>query len=343
MVIPKKNEGRRVLFIPPSELKTVQRKILNWMRRFPGLIGHFGINGLTGGSCTSHVRYHANSRWFFSFDLKDAFYSVDISRIKRILRLILQKQKERALCYVQEGEEAKEELLSLDDVYEGFTEDPLFGGKDSHRKALNCIIRYGSRPDITNMAECSPEELTDLTELIMQLTTYNNLIPQGAPTSPLLFWCFLDESCKDHDKGLYYSISSPVYNRQWHMSCYVDGFVISGSKPVPRDVIVNVFSKVRKAGFKIHKISHRDLRHGSPTICGLRISADRIGEGENKVVLPKKTIRKWRGIIGRARFDTNSELIRRISGFIGSIRPLYKDKLPPQIVSALLKIGRYSS
>ena len=79
------------------------------------------------------------------------------------------------------------------------------------------------------------------------------------------------------------------------------------------------------------------MRHGSPTICGLRIG---VAGKENKIVLPKKTIRKWRGIIGSARFNHSPELIKKIRGFLFSLKPIYGDERPPQISQILKKFHK---
>mgnify|MGYP001620184724 CR=1 FL=1 len=272
--------------------------VLRLLKRFGKWGYHDGVYGLDFGSPVSHISDHLYHRWFLLFDLKNAFYSTSVSKVKSIIKL---KFTERKKLLEARFELQKSRQLRIFDPPE---------------------VRIN--PDGWDVAE--------LTSLIMEIVTYQGFLPQGAPTSPFLFRLSITESAKSR-YGLYGLIKSIV--SPWEISCYVDNFIISGSKPIPTDIREKVFDKISKRGFRVHKIYHRDLRHGSPTICGLRINY--AGEA-NKIVLPKKTIRKWRGIIGRARFDHSVELRRKINGFLASLRPIYGDKPLPQISQVLTKL-----
>jgi len=260
--IPKKGGGWREIFIPAPELKKVQRKILRYLRKIWKVqIWKAGVYGLSpGGSYTLHAKCHADSRYHFKFDLKDAFPSVNVAKLREILyQAIL-------------GESGDEKIAQK------------------------------------------------RSELIIKLTTFEGKLPQGAPTSPFLFYMMLTAP-----EGLFWRLER-ICSR-WRISCYVDGFVVSGPTPIPVDIQEKMFKIVEECGFSINpkKTRFQDCRQGAVMITGIRV------DGKGRIFLPKKTIRHWRGIIGRARFDSNPELQKKIEGFIAFLKSIYQDKLPPQI------------
>jgi len=164
----------------------------------------------------------------------------------------------------------------------------------------------------------------ELIDLIAELTTFNETLPQGAPTSPFLFFMAIEES--KLTTKLFYA-AQPM-----KISCYVDGFAISGAHPPRARTKEAIFKCIEKTGFEANfkKTRQYDCHQGSPMIVGLRINGL-----ENRISLPKKTIRKWRGIIYRAATTIDpcekKDLFLKIQGFISSLKPIYPEKLPPQI------------
>lgn len=284
-IIPKKNGGQRILYIPPDALLKVQKKIKWFLENKCELIYYrdgfrekycgrgfaAGVCGFAIHGCVHYLKKHLFADWFLKFDLVDAFYSVDIGYVREIL-----------------------------------------------------LAGY-----------ICPETV----DLILELTTYKGLFPQGAPSSPILFWLSLTQHPEGRKKSLWRTLKS-ILPYEWEISCYIDGFVVSGYRPIPPSIKAQLLGAVEKFGFKAHKISHRHKKHGSPLICGLSISAKEWQWPED-VVLPKKTIRKWRGIIGRARFDDS--LLPKVKGFIAYLRSVYgpswDGKWPPQITKPLSKIS----
>lgn len=267
--IPKKNGGYRTILIPSPELKRIQGKILRFLKKMY-ILRDSSVFGLRNGSYVDHARFHSDSRWIFAFDLKDAFPSVSIERVRPFLIKAL-----------------REEMFSLNQVW------PM--GK----------------------AE-------ELASLISELTTFKGTLPQGAPTSPFLFFLAIEET-KLVTKLFYAS-------RPLKISCYVDGFVISGPHPPNAKIKEKIFKCIEGAGFEanLKKTRQFDCRQGAPLIVGLRINGT-----EKRVSLPKKTVRKWRGIIHRATLTTDpcekTDLAQKIEGFIASLKPIYGKDLPPQI------------
>ncbi|MBU0546801.1 MAG: reverse transcriptase family protein [Patescibacteria group bacterium] len=198
------------------------------------------------------------------------------------------------------------------------------------RKLLSQII-----PVEVNLGENATKIAYTRAELIIKLTTFQEGLPQGAPTSPFLFYIVLTSrkiipattGGEIRLTGLFYKLWSAC-PRGYKISCYVDGFVISGPKPISPKTQEKIFKTIRKESFEINQKKTRiqDCRHGTVMICGLAV------DGKGRISLPKKTIRKWRGIIGKARFDPeNLELRQKIEGFVASLKPIYEKGTPPQI------------
>lgn len=266
--IPKKRGGFRTISIPPEELKKIQKGIRRFLQEL-WRVWDLSIYGLYRGSYVEHAEFHSRSRFIFSFDLKDAFPSVNIPKLKKILS----------------------------------------------KKIL--------REEVAN----TEDEANRLANLVIALTTCNGILPQGAPTSPYLFYVYLLE------ENLIYHLfrCRPRGLQGWEVSCYVDGVVISSQKLIPPDIQEKIIKTVEGLGFRINekKIWLRDCRQGAPLITGIRV------DGKGRISLSKKKIRRWRGIIHRAAFETDPEKIeklrQKIEGFVASLRPVYGEKLPHQI------------
>lgn len=278
--IPKRKGGDRIISIPPKELKKIQKGILRFLKEL-WRTWHLQIQGLYRGSYIEHARIHSKSRFVFQFDIKDAFPSVNIALLKKIL-------------------------------YNRIRWESIDGWK----------------------LVANEYEADQLADLIIALTTFKETLPQGAPTSPFLFYIYILETNLIGQLYRCCLYSCCPSGLEMEISCYIDGIVVSSQKPLPPDVRERMVKTVEKTGFKVNekKIWHRDCRHGNPMITGISI------DGNGKISLPKKKIRKWRGIIHRAgKFDPdNLELRQKIEGFIASLKPIYGDKLPPQIEKSYL-------
>jgi len=260
--IAKKKGGWRNVLIPSPGLKKLQRRILRSLRGIwqnPYVAGVYGIH--PGPSYIDHALLHSENRFLFQFDLENAFSSVNISELKKILIKILQNLFKK--------EEKAEELV----------------------------------------------------ELIVRLTTFRNTLPQGAPTSPFLYFLFITES------GLIEKLWS-LCPPGWKISCYVDDFIISGPKPLSPEKQEEIIRCLKDYGFGINpqKIRQFDCRQGVPLITGVRTDGIR-----KRISLPKKEIKRWRGIIHRATLSSNPVLIKKVEGFISSLQLIYGNALPAQI------------
>lgn len=257
--IPKRKGGYRRILIPSDPLKRTQREILKLLtRQFRERHNVYGL--CPRGSYIKHAKVHSHSRFVLQIDLKDAFPSVPISKLKTILE-----------------------------------------------KGLGHLNTKGSPQTVA--------------ELILEKTTFQNTLPQGAPTSPFLFYLVMTEG------GLFSELQS-LCNHRWKTSCYVDNIVISGPKPPSLEDMKRIFKVIEKHGFKANKRKTRlvDCRQGAVLICGVSVN------NNGEIRLPKRKVREIRGRIYRATFNPTPDTIRQIQGLVGGfLKPIYGKKLPPQI------------
>jgi len=270
--IPKGKRGRRTIFAPGPILKKVQRKLKNFLDTLESW-DDIPVYGITKGtSQVAHARIHKNSKWVFQVDLKNAFESVDILRLKQIL---LHRLKNKDIEFHEE-----------------------------------------------------------ITELILRLTTYKTILPQGTPTAPILFFFAIQEVLKE----IYQIFPLPQKRRekqdkyQYKISCYVDSIVISAQKPIPLHLRKKVFEVIQRYGFKINsrKVKHQGTRFGAVRITGLKVTGER-------VTISKKQRRKYRAIIHKAtQKPEDPELKQKALGIISFLKPIYNGKLPPNLKASKL-------
>ncbi len=165
-----------------------------------------------------------------------------------------------------------------------------------------------------------------MVNLFYDLTTLPGLfrvLPQGTPTAPFLFYLVLGKS------GLVNKISSIRGNL--NVTVYVDNILVSSRNSINTIIQENIQEKVVSCGFCINnkKTAYYDKFYYQPIINGLRVADER-------VVLPKKQLRKLRGLIHRALY--NPKLIPQAKGIIASLRPIYGG-IPPQLMNSHLKLS----
>lgn len=165
-------------------------------------------------------------------------------------------------------------------------------------------------------------------DFLMKATTFKGKLPEGAPTSPFLFGLVLVR------KRILTKIHN-ICNPNWMVSCYVDNIVISGNKKIPSEIRKKIIEIIEEAGFQINKEKTRlfDCRQGAVMITGLRV------DGTGRIFLPKKKVRKWRGMIHRAVFEKNEDLIKKVEGFRAFLKPLILNGyVPPKQIEKPLAL-----
>lgn len=235
---------------------------------------------------------------------------------REILKLLTRQFRERhnvyGLCprgsYVRHARvHSHSRFVFLIDLEDAFTSVPISKLKTILEKGLCHLNTKGSPQTVA--------------ELILENTTFQNTLPQGAPTSPFLFYLVMTEG------GLFSEIQS-LCSHRWKTSCYVDNIVISGPKPPSSKTMKQIFDIIEKHGFKVNKRKTRlvDCRQGAVLICGVNVNND------GEIRLPKRKVREIRGRIYRATFNPTPDTIRQIQGLVGGfLKPIYGKKLPPQI------------
>ncbi|MCX6722421.1 MAG: hypothetical protein NTY04_04575, partial [Candidatus Staskawiczbacteria bacterium] len=179
----KRSGGYRTVYRPPEPLKRIQLLLLRiffpWffnmtnasLVQFPGKAVIFGLRNKTG-SFFHHAEHHKTSEWFFQIDLKDAFPSADIELIRRAITSRICFDLNHFLnCKSGAFREGK-----ADTKKSPFSKTTFFSRMNAETALSH--QEYGIRLQIA-------EKLADL---IIELTTFQGILPQGTSTASFLFW-----------------------------------------------------------------------------------------------------------------------------------------------------------
>lgn len=339
--VPKKRGGGyRLLYIPPPLLKQVQKKILR--RLFRRLWKEWWLNLWLYGiqrktSYVEHVSRHKDAKWVFQFDLKDAFPSVDVSSLREIIFRRLEDEMvsfEISLSVYRDV--LKQKGITDEEVDRLGRGDTFFDEfkylKKEKREVTSSVffplqdMMVKEREDqwFTHWAFPERKEIAqELTDLAIELTTFRGILPQGTPTASFLFYLALTEGNLFSKLRELCPVFDPASQDRYEfcISAYIDNFVISSQKPIPPKNQEELLKTIEAFGLKVNprKTRHQGTIYGAPLITGLRIIKD--GNGEGKVVLPKKKVRQIRGLIHRAIFEP--QLRPKVEGLIASLQPIY--------------------
>jgi len=306
--VPKKRGGFRTIYIPPSSLKIIQRLILRKLFYHLHTWKPPEICGLYRGTLFfTNAWLHRNNRWVFQLDLADAFPSASVE----LLRKIIEDKVNRELCQL-------------------FRDELEVRGPASVFQRTRWGNNLSEQFTFPSFCQEFPNLHKEITDLIMRLTTFRGLVPQGTPTAPFLFYLVLVDRLWSDFSSVFPWFPEKQDKFQFAKSVYVDGFVASAQKPIPEENRRAAIKAVESAGFKVNpqKVSHRDVRQGNVLITGLRVIHRR--DGQNYVVFPKRKIRKWRGLIHRAIYEP--ELRPKALGIVAGLRPIYHSAdFPPDL------------
>ena len=330
--IPKK-EGTRIIFIPNDQLKKIQQIILKQIFRKTYKSWYSKIHGLYTGSNVMHACEHKDSRYVFQFDIKDAFPSVNVESLRKILFEKFARELEWFRPYVDnynyyfaDSEAMKNSEDILWEEYKECTNEELrLAWKDVKYSSYYHIIGRPENLDVEKTAR-------ELADLVIRLTTYRGILPQGTSTAPFLFYIYLSYFLFGRELNSEWSWM--ILREKCKLSCYVDGFVISSDEPISPEFRKKILEGIEDMGLEINKSKTRyqDCRNGAVMITGIVV------DGTGKVRLSKKTIKKWRGTIHRAMVTRDPELIKRVEGFMAYIQSVYGKNIPAQIAKPYLKL-----
>mgnify|MGYP001559845347 FL=1 len=165
------------------------------------------------------------------------------------------------------------------------------------------------------------EVSVELSKILTKLTTFHGHLPQGAPTSLVLFNALLGNTGIDRAASM---IKDIKYTR------YVDDLVFTSKKRIPEKLEKEAGVFLKEHGFSINP--KKTLRYSTKNR-SLRITGVNIIDGKPKV--PPKMIKKFRGMIGRATVDgsVSKEQVFGIIAFVIGI----ERKIPNQLLKPLLR------
>ncbi|NQV00741.1 MAG: hypothetical protein HQ537_01275 [Parcubacteria group bacterium] len=344
----KKDGSLRKIYAPHPDLKRFQRRFLKYfLYRIP-LISSLPINGFRPKfSYIDNTKEHAqkNVRFVLRLDFRDAFPSVKIEYLRIILKKVL--------------------FLEVKGYMEkNYRQRPLFPNKRVQwfRKLLRDLPQL-------NLFSVDPLKILDeFVELILPLITYQGKLPQGASTSPCLLnivLCYSGLLEKIYqflwDNRILFSENDVS---MVNSTIYADDLTISSSEPISRSSINQLIDLIeQESPFKINrqKISYFNRARIAPLVTGLRIvrlvkeeielenflsnkdltykqKKNILRRTLNKkgkwiitsVSLPKKQIRRIRGLIYRA--ISEKALAPIIDGHMANLKAIYGQNLPNQIM-----------
>ena len=251
--IPKNSGGFRLIYIPEKKLKEIQRRVLRcFLPEFTML--DFNENCPAGICRGSSCLGHAISHRNANYVLKlDLSDAFPSTPVMAIKNILVEE--------FQITNPAKC-LLSM--------ERCQVVGRDSAYERF-CVA---------------------VAELVIKLTTCNEILPQGAPTSPWLFGLVA---------GRMLASIREVLPFGWQATMYVDNIVISGPGPILPKTENAVENIVKSFGFRLNRQKRKQARTAAGClITGLSVKKEGT---RGRVCIPKKKRKQMRAILYQARND----------------------------------------
>ena len=338
--IPKKNGSLRKLYVPPTDLKKLQRLLLrNFFYLFKSKISLTMHGFLPGRSIVSNANSHKDKSWkhVTRLDLKDAFPSVKAENIRSIFQeYLFQEIADYADQYRERKLKPRKWFKKIYHLH------PIFPSRR---------VRWFRRLIINNLDSDFPWDITArFIEHLVTLTTYQGALPQGAPTSPFLLNLVL--SHLKIPENISRQLNEEAYDHA--LSIYADDIVISTKKEITRDMLGKLISTIEASGtFTVNreKTIQSKRRQIDPLITGLRVAKrfnSRGGRINNKVIVPKKKILAIRSLIHQATIDPSADKDNRVAGYIAFLKGVYPKPegypkgriigdIPPAVLKPYLK------
>ncbi len=187
--IAKKSGGSRTIYAPKKGLKAVQRSIAFVFQSI--FEPHKSTMGFTKErSIVNNAQLHINSHYVLNIDLKDFFPSVDQARVWKCLQLAPFNLNE-VTSKVFETFTVEEFSIKYPEQSKKLKTNKKFiicDFENNYFKASNRIPK-AARLELANMLAaicCTEMEVEDIQPNGSLETVRKNVLPQGAPTSPIL-------------------------------------------------------------------------------------------------------------------------------------------------------------
>ena len=192
--IRKKSGGKRIINAPVKGLKQLQRVFAFVLQCV--FEPHKAATGFVWNkSIVDNAKLHEGSRYVFNIDLKDFFPSIDQARVWKCLQLKPFNLKSELISFkefkkILPGNENSEENPALKGLKIGFREK-IIKTKDGVKKHLYPFPVLDDTNDRSKLANiiaavcCTEMEVERMNENGEWITLRKNVLPQGAPTSPV--------------------------------------------------------------------------------------------------------------------------------------------------------------
>jgi len=167
-----------------------------------------------------------------------------------------------------------------------------------------------------------------LCQIILKLTTHEKTLPQGAPTSPFLFYIFLSKKM-EYVHGAIWRQLKKIKASECKISIYVDNIVISTkNKRITPEAISGIIHSIESVGLPINRQKTRlyDCRQGAAIVTGLSI------DGKGNIAIPKTKREIIRTMLNNSCYiPYNPKLDEKIDGTISYVRYIYGNEIPNRI------------
>jgi len=313
--IPKKSGGLRKLYVPPANLKQLQKMILKrFFCHFNDKISLSAHGFISKRSILTNANSHRDKKWKYviRLDLKNAFPSVKSETIKEIFKgYLLPEINDYAEQYRERKRYPKKWYRKI------YHKHPIFPTRR---------VRWFRRLIINHPSSEQPKDIIlRFIDLLAKLTTYQNKLPQGAPTSPFLLNLVISHL------GIPETISKELDGLGFEhvLTIYADDLVISTKKEMPLGIIDGIMTVIESSGvFRVNreKTIHFDRKQIDPLITGLRIVKNFNTKGKrltDKVTVPKQKILAIRSLIHKATVSPNEERDKCVAGHIAFLKGIY--------------------
>lgn len=173
-----------------------------------------------------------------------------------------------------------------------------------------------------------------IVDYLVELTTHEGALPQGAPTSGYL----LNIACTRMDKYIYKFLSEFDYRMRY--TRYADDLTISGPLEIPRVVARNVQKIIRHCGYELNMAKARHLSAAR----GQRLEVTGLILEQGAVRIPRKRLDAYRAAIHQAAqaeslSDEQRLEVQSVVAFVKMVYPRLPSRIAVPYTAFLEKHG----